>query len=121
MIKVTDYQKIETLYYEDISQRKYKNYRYKTLEKIYQERFEEQLGCDLRTLLCSPFDKLLDIKLPEEIREDIAEIFDYQNKYQQPISKILEFGAYLFDADDLHKRPLSKLTRDIAKELGLMP
>ena len=30
------------------------------------------------------------------------------------------FGAYLFDADVLHKRPLSKLTRDIAKELGLL-
>jgi len=30
------------------------------------------------------------------------------------------FGEYLFEDDDLHKRPLSKLTRDISKELGLL-
>ncbi len=90
MIRVTDYHKIEALYYDDLAQRIYKHHEYKTLEKIYQERFEEQLGCDLRTLLCSPFDKLLDITLPEEIREEIAEIFDYQNKYQKYISDIFK-------------------------------
>jgi len=30
------------------------------------------------------------------------------------------FGEYLFEDDNLHKRPLSKLTRDISKELGLI-
>jgi hypothetical protein len=30
------------------------------------------------------------------------------------------FGEYLFEDDNLYKRPLSKLTRDISKELGLV-
>lgn len=30
------------------------------------------------------------------------------------------FGKYMFEDDNLHKRPLSKLIRDISKELGLV-
>ena len=50
----------------------------------------------------------------------IEELAALTRKTHEEVKQDL-FGAYLFDADDLHKRPLSKLTRDIAKELGLMP
>jgi len=30
------------------------------------------------------------------------------------------FGEYIFEEKDLHKRPLSKLIKDIAQELGLV-
>ena len=90
MIKVTDYQKMETLYYDDISQRRYKKYENKTLEVIYKEKFETLLGCDLHTLLCSSFDMLLNIKLPKENKDAIAEIFNYQGKYQKHISDIFK-------------------------------
>ncbi len=96
MIKITNYSKIEDLYYDDISQRKYKNYAYKTLEKIYQEKFEDDLGCDLKSLLCNSFDKLLNIKLPLNIESEIREVFNYQGKYQEHISDI--FKEYI----DLH-------------------
>ena len=90
MIKITDYSKIEALYYDDISQRKYQKYSNKTLEKIYQEKFQDALGCNLRFLLCSPFDELIKITLPPEIKNDIEEIFTYQKKYQKPISDIFK-------------------------------
>jgi hypothetical protein len=31
------------------------------------------------------------------------------------------FGEYLFEDDNLHKQPLSKLIKDISQELGLIP
>jgi len=96
MVKISEYSKIEALYYEDISNRKYRNHGNKTLEKIYQEKFEDALGCDLRTLLCSLFDKLIKIKLPPKIEVEIKEIFNYQGKYQKSISDI--FKEYV----DLH-------------------
>jgi 5-methylcytosine-specific restriction endonuclease McrA len=90
MIIITEYSKIETLYYEDIANRKYQKYGNKTLEKIYKEKFEDALGCDLKTLLCSSFDTLIKIKLPSTIEVAIKEIFNYQGKYQKPISDIFK-------------------------------
>ena len=49
----------------------------------------------------------------------IEELAALTQKTHEEVKQDL-FGAYLYDADDLHKRPLSKLTRDIAKELGLI-
>ena len=90
MNRVTDYKKIEELYYADLSKRKHKSYGYQTLKEIYQEKFEEALGCDLKTLLCASFDKLLEISLPPEMRSEIEEVFDYQGKYQKHISAIFK-------------------------------
>ena len=49
----------------------------------------------------------------------IKELAALTQKTHEEVKQDL-FGTYLYDADDLHKRPLSKLTRDIAKELGLI-
>ena len=49
----------------------------------------------------------------------IKELATLTQKTHEEVKQDL-FGAYLYDANDLHKRPLSKLTRDIAKELGLV-
>ena len=96
MVKISDYSKIEALYYEDIANRKYQRYGYKTLEQIYHEKFEDALGCDLKTLLCSSFDELIQIKLLPTIEAEIKEIFDYQGKYQKHISNL--FNEHI----DLH-------------------
>jgi len=90
MVRVSEYAKIETLYYEDLSKRKHKQYNYKTLEEIYQEKLEETLGCDLRSLLCGSFELLKKITLPEGMKEEIEKVFDYQGKYQKPISDIFK-------------------------------
>ena len=90
MIKVTEYHKIEDVYYTDLSKRKHRYYGNKTLEEIYREEFEKHIKCDLRTLLCSSFDKLSKIKLPTGINDEIAKLFDYQNKYQKHISDIFK-------------------------------
>ena len=87
MVKVDYYKKIEDIYYADLSNRKYQN---KTLEKLYQEKFEKVLGCDLKTLLCSSFDDLLKISLPSVLKDDVKEIFNYQGKYQKHISDIFK-------------------------------
>jgi len=46
------------------------------------------------------------------------------NKYTIPFSKVGKFIRYLvcnyFKYEDLHKRPLSKLVKDISEELGLI-
>jgi len=49
----------------------------------------------------------------------IKELAQLTEKTEEEVKQDL-FGEYLFEDDDLHKRPLSKLTRDIAKELGLV-
>ena len=90
MIKISDYKNIEKLYYKDLSQRRYQKHHNQTLEEIYKERFEDTLGCDLKTLLCSTFDELIKITLPSDIKRDIEEIFNYQRKYQKHISDIFK-------------------------------
>jgi len=49
----------------------------------------------------------------------IKELATLTQKTHEEVKQDL-FGTYLYDADDLHKHPLSKLTRDIAKELELV-
>jgi hypothetical protein len=48
----------------------------------------------------------------------IKELAKLTQKTEEEVKQDL-FGAYLFEDDDLHKRPLSKLLRDISQELGL--
>ena len=49
----------------------------------------------------------------------IKELAKLTEKTEEEVKQDL-FGEYLFEDDDLHKRPLSKLTRDISRELGLI-
>jgi hypothetical protein len=49
----------------------------------------------------------------------IKELAELTQKIEEEVKQDL-FGEYLFEDDNLHKRPLSKLTRDISKELGLV-
>jgi len=89
MVRISDYEKIEELYYNKISNIKYlknKVFGSDTLEKIYNDRFRDVLGCELKDLLCGTFDELLKINFPDEVREDIEKLFNYQGKYQKYIS-----------------------------------
>ncbi len=48
----------------------------------------------------------------------IKELAGLTKKTEEEVKQDL-FGEYLFEDDNLHKRPLSKLIKDISKELGL--
>jgi 5-methylcytosine-specific restriction endonuclease McrA len=87
---VEDYRKIESVYYDDISQRRHRAYGNQTLEEIYKERFEEHLGYTFKELLCGSFDTLKQIELPDAIAEEIKQVFDYQGKYQKHIADIFK-------------------------------
>jgi len=47
-----------------------------------------------------------------------SRIKDLAQKTEEEVKQDL-FGEYLFEDNDLHKRPLSKLIKDISQELGL--
>jgi len=49
----------------------------------------------------------------------IKELAILTQKTEEEVKQDL-FGKYLFEDDDLHKRPLSKLVKDISNELGLI-
>ena len=49
----------------------------------------------------------------------IKELATLTQKTEEEVKQDL-FGEYLFEDDNLHKRPLSKLVRDISDELGLI-
>ena len=49
----------------------------------------------------------------------IKELAILTQKTEEEVKQDL-FGEYLFEDDDLHKRPLSKLVKDISNELGLL-
>ena len=48
----------------------------------------------------------------------IVELAHLTHKTREEVKQDL-FGEYLFADEDLHKRPLSKLIKDISTELGL--
>jgi len=48
----------------------------------------------------------------------IKELALLTQKTEEEVKQDL-FGEYIFESKDLHKRPLSKLIKDIAQELGL--
>ena len=72
---------------------RYKYHKYKVIEMI--NRRKEYPDSRIKELA------LLTQKTEEEVKQDL-------------------FGEYLFEDDNLHKRPLSKLVRDISEELGLI-
>ncbi len=72
---------------------RYKYHKYKVIEMI--SRRKEYPDSRIKELA------LLTQKTEEEVKQDL-------------------FGEYLFEDEDLHKRPLSKLVRDISEELGLI-
>ena len=72
---------------------RYKYHKYKVIEMI--NRRKEYPDSRIKELA------LLTQKTEEEVKQDL-------------------FGEYLFEDDNLHKRPLSKLIRDISEELGLV-
>lgn len=49
----------------------------------------------------------------------IKELAKLTQKTEEEVKQDL-FGEYLFEDDNLHKRPLSKLIKDISQELGLL-
>ncbi|MEA2047874.1 MAG: hypothetical protein U9O64_05435 [Campylobacterota bacterium] len=49
----------------------------------------------------------------------IKELAKLTEKTEEDVKQDL-FGEYLFKDDNLHKRPLSKLIKDISQELGLL-
>ena len=55
---------------------------------------------------------------PDEYLEIISTFFEGSLSREEAYR--LAFGNY-HDEKDFHKRPLSKLTKDIATELGLIP
>ena len=72
---------------------RYKYHKYKVIEMINKRK--EYPDSRIKELA------LLTQKTEEEVKQDL-------------------FGEYLFEDEDLHKRPLSKLVRDISAELGLI-
>jgi len=72
---------------------RYKYHKYKVIEMI--NRRKEYPDSRIKELA------LLTQKTEEEVKQDL-------------------FGEYLFEDDNLHKRPLSKLIHDISEELGLV-
>jgi len=72
---------------------RYKYHKYKVIEMI--NRRKEYPDSRIKELA------LLTQKTEEEVKQDL-------------------FGEYLFEDDNLHKRPLSKLIHDISEELGLI-
>ncbi len=54
-------------------------------------------------------------KYPDSRIEELAKLTQQTN---EEVKQDL-FGEYLFESNDLHKRPLSKLIKDISQELGL--
>ena len=72
---------------------RYKYHKYKVIEMI--NRRKEYPDSRIKELA------LLTQKTEEEVKQDL-------------------FGEYLFEDDNLHKRPLSKLVKDISSELGLV-
>jgi len=95
MIKIAYKENITKIYYDDLSNRKYKgeDKSYKTLKEIFDEKFKTEFDCSLDDLLYGSFEKLQEIK--ERLgdmseREDVKSLFNYETKFQQPISKFFE-------------------------------
>ena len=95
MIKIAYKENITQIYYDDLSNRKYKgeDKSYKTLKEIFDEKFKTEFDCSLDDLLYGSFEKLQEIKNrlgDMSKREDVKELFNYETKFQKPISKFFE-------------------------------
>jgi len=93
MIKIAYKENITQIYYDDLSKRKYQKEENKTLKEIFDEKFKTEFDCSLDDLLYGSFEKLQEIKerlgdMSEQ--EDVKELFNYETKFQMPISKFFE-------------------------------
>jgi len=93
MIKVVYQDNITQSYYIDLSNRKFQREENKTLEKLFNEKFKDEFSCSLSDLLYGSFEELQVIK--ERLgnmsdREDVKALFNYETKFQTPISKFFE-------------------------------
>lgn len=93
MIKISYQEDITQSYYNDLSNRRFRDENNKTLEEIYNEKFKTEFDCSLNDLLYGSFETLQDIK--EKLgnmsqRDDIKAMFNYETKFQQHISKFFE-------------------------------
>jgi len=93
MIKIFYQTNITQSYYHDLSKRKFQNEENKTLEEIYNEKFKMEFKFSLDDLLYGSFEKLQEIK--EKLgnmseRDDIKEVFNYETKFREHISKFFE-------------------------------
>jgi len=93
MIKIAYKKNITQIYYDDLSQRKYKDEAYKTLKELFDEKFKTEFECTLDDLLYGSFERLQEIKdnLGDmSKREDVKALFNYETKFQKHISKFFE-------------------------------
>ena len=93
MIKIAYKENITQIYYDDLSKRKYKGEEYKTLKEVFDEKFKKEFDCSLDDLLYGSFEKLQEIKNnlgDMSKRDDVKAIFNYETKFQKPISKFFE-------------------------------
>jgi len=93
MIKVSYKHNITQSYYDDLSNRKFQKEENRTLEELFNEKFKNEFKCSLSDLLYGSFEELQSIK--ERLgnmsdREDVKTFFNYETKFQTPISKFFE-------------------------------
>jgi len=90
MIKVHYDSSFKEAYYKDIAHRKFRDENNKTLETIYNEKFKDVIGVDLKPLLCGSFEILPKIELDDTQKECMKKIFNYQDKFQNHISDLFK-------------------------------
>jgi len=92
MIKVKYNEDIKEKYYSILSQLKFQKSNNNTLEEIYNEKYKDEFGYELRDVLCGDFESLQGIKEKIKDRNDdeLKKLFNYQNKFQPQIAKFFE-------------------------------
>jgi hypothetical protein len=65
MVKINYTDSFLEAYYNDIANRRFRDFDNKTLEQIYDEKFRSWIGIDLKTILVGEYDRLPKIDLDE--------------------------------------------------------
>ncbi len=93
MIKIAYTKNNTQVYYNDLANRKFQNEGNKTLKELFDKKFKTEFECTLEELLCGSFEKLQEIKSrlgDMSERDDVKVLFNYETKFQTPISKFFE-------------------------------
>jgi hypothetical protein len=90
MVKINYTDSFLEAYYNDIANRRFRDFDNKTLEQIYDEKFKSLIGIDLKTLLVGEYDKLPKKNLDEAQKEELKKVFKYQDKFQKHISDLFK-------------------------------
>ena len=90
MLKVSYSNIFLDAYYKDVSSRKFRDKKNKTLAEVYTDEFQNLIGVDLKTLLCGEYEKLPKIVLDSKEVNKIKKIFKYQDKFQKHISDLFK-------------------------------